>query len=234
VHSQTSDRWCWWWRKTALSYDMERPLAGPGEADALYHTAGRQGQAKQGGNKPLGRRARGRRTKREPGRGHDANDRPTLIAWVSRQGAGVIQATRDVTVKTVHTAATIAVPAGRRLSTDSASSARALTGSVHEYVNHTQQESARGDVHEHRAACLFSLLKPSLRVFRGLSKTNLPGSLGFLQFLRHSRQRHACAQAERIVQAALDPAMASRARQGEFVPCFDHFNLLQTAINGAT
>src|SRR5262249_54634898 len=43
-------------------------------------------------------------------------------------------------------------------------------------------------VHENRAECLFSLLKPYLRVFRGISKANLPGYLGFLQFLRNFRQ----------------------------------------------
>src|SRR5215813_10555586 len=63
--------------------------------------------------------------------------------------------------------------AGSRLYTDSASSYRALKGYVHEFVNHTQKEYARGDVHENRAECLFSLLKPYLRVFRGLSKINL-------------------------------------------------------------
>jgi hypothetical protein len=38
-------------------------------------------------------------------------------------------------------------------------------------------------------------------------------------------------QAEMILYAALDPAIASRARQGDFVQCLDHFNLLQTARN---
>jgi transposase len=77
-----------------------------------------------------------------------------------------------------------------------------LKGSIHEYVNHTQQAYARGDVHEHRAECLFSLLKPSLRVFRGISKYNLPGYVGFFQFLRNFRQRNAFEQAELILQAA--------------------------------
>jgi hypothetical protein len=93
------------------------------------------------------------------------------------------------------------------------------------------KEYARGEVHENRAECLFSLLKPYLRVFRGLSKTNLPGYLGFFQFLRNFRQQTACEQAELILYAALDPVIANRARQGEFVKCFDHFDLLQTAIN---
>src|SRR5215813_9039810 len=186
VHIRTSYRWCWWLRNAALSYEMERQLAGTVEADELYHTAGQKGQAHHGGKKALGRRARGRRKKREPGRGHYEKDRPAIIAWVSRQGA---------------------------------------------VVNHTQKEYARGDVHENRAECLFSLLKPYLRVFRGLSKLNLPGYVGFFQFLRNFRQLNAFEQAELILQAALDPTIASRAKKGEFVKCFDHFNLLQTAIN---
>ena len=142
-----------------------------------------------------------------------------------------MQATHDFTVQTVQKAAELAVQTGSRLYTDSASSYRALKGSVHDYVTHTKKEYARGEVHEHRAECLFSLLKPSLRVFRGFSKTNLPGYLGFLQFLRNFRQQNACAQAELILYAALDPVVASRARKGEFVKCFDHFDLLQMAIN---
>jgi hypothetical protein len=210
---------------------VERQLAGTVEADELYHTAGNKGQARQGGKKSLGRRPRGRRKKREPGRGHYTKDRPAIIAWVSRQGSVVIHAVKDFTVKTVQTAADLAVRAGSRLYTDSASSYRAVKGYVHEYVNHTKKEYARGDVHENRAECLFSLLKPYLWVFRGLSKTNLPGYVGFFQFLRNVRQRNAFEQAERILHAALDRTVANKARRGEFVKYIDHFDLLQTAIN---
>ena len=70
---------------------------------------------------------------------------------------------------------TLPSQAGSRLYTDSASSYRALKGYVHEYVNHTQKEYARGDVHENRAECLFSLLKPYLRVFRGVSNATCQG-----------------------------------------------------------
>jgi len=113
------------------------------------------------------------------GGGHDAKDRPAIIAWVSRQGAVIIHATKDFTVNTVQKAADLAVHASSRLYTDSASSYRAVKGYVHAFVNHTQKEYARGDVHENRAACLFSLLKPYLRVFRGVSKGNLAGYVGF-------------------------------------------------------
>jgi transposase-like protein len=200
---------------------MARQVAGRVEADERYHTAGHTGEAQHGGQKPLGRRARGRRKKRELGRGHYDKDRPAMIAWGSRQGAVVIQATRDFTVKTVQKTANIAVQAGSRLYTDSASSYRALKGYVHAYVNHTQKEYARGDVHENRAECLFSLLNPYLRVFRGISKMNLTGYVGFFQFLRNFRQRNALEQAEFILQAALDPVIVCRARQGEFVTCLD-------------
>src|SRR5215471_8519221 len=120
IHSRTSYRWCWWLRNAALSYEMQRQLDGTVEADDLYHTAGQKGQAKHGGKKPLGRRARGRRKKREPGRGHYDKDRPAIIAWVSRQGTVVLQATKDFTVQTVQKAADLAVQAGSRLYTDSA------------------------------------------------------------------------------------------------------------------
>ena len=210
---------------------MERQLESTVEADDLYHTAGQKGQAKQGGKKALGRKPRGRRKKREPGRGHYDKARPAIIAWVSRQGGVVIHATRDFTVKTVQKAADLAVHAGSRLYTDSASSYRALKGYVHDFVNHTKKEYARGDVHENRAECLFSLLKPYLQVFRGISKTNLPGYVGFFQFLRNFHQLTAFEQAEMILYAALDPAVAGKARKGDFVRCLDHFKLLQSPIN---
>ena len=82
----------------------------------------------------------------------------------------MIHATRDFTVKTVQKAADLAMQAGSKLYTDSASSYRLITGYEHDAVNHTKKEYARGDVHENRAECLFSLLKSYLRAFRGMSK----------------------------------------------------------------
>jgi hypothetical protein len=84
VHVRTSYRWCWWLRNAALSYEMQRQLAGTVEADELYHTAGNKGQAHQGGIKPLGRQPRRRRKKREPGRGHYDKDRPAIEVSANR------------------------------------------------------------------------------------------------------------------------------------------------------
>jgi hypothetical protein len=95
----------------------------------------------------------------------------------------------------------------------------------------TQKEYTHGEVPEHRAECLFSLLKPYLRVFRGVSKGNLSGYVGFLQFLRNFRPHNACEQAELSLRAVLEPTIARRAKQGDFVTCLDHFDLLQTVRN---
>src|SRR5262245_46890098 len=151
-----------------------------------------------------------------------------LLRGSATKALSVIHATKDFTVKMVQKAADLAVQAGSRLYTDSANSYRAVKGYVHEFVNHTKKEYARGEVHENRAECLFSLLKPYLRVFRGISKTNLPGYVRFFQFLRNFRQRSAFEQAELILHVALDSAIATSARRGEFVQHLDHFDLLQT------
>lgn len=75
-----------------------------------------------------------------------------------------------------------------------------------------------------------TLLKPYLPVFRGISKTNLSGYVGFLQFLRNSRQLTAFAQAKLIVHAAFNPSVASKAKMGEFVKSVGRFDLLQSPI----
>lgn len=242
VHGRTSYRWCWWLRNAAISYEAHRQLEGTVEADEIYHTAGNKGQvsrdarestsgAKKGGKKRLGRLPRQRGKKRAPGRGHYNKDRPAIIVWVSRTGGTVVQAVKDFTQSTVQKAADLAVKKGSCIYTDSARSYQALKGYVHDFVNHTKKEYVRGTVHENRAECLFSLLKPFLRVFRGISKHNLPGYLDFFQFLRNFRQKNAFEQAELILHAALDPSIAKRAKKGKFVTCFDHFGLLHTAIN---
>jgi hypothetical protein len=64
-----------------------------------------------------------------------------------------------------------------------------------------------------------------------VSKTTLPGYVGFFQFLRNFHQLTAFEQAEMILYAALDPTIASRAKKGEFVTGLDHFDLLQCARN---
>jgi hypothetical protein len=93
------------------------------------------------------------------------------------------------------------------------------------------RQPGRGPYAKARPA-LFSLLKPYLRVLRGVSKGHLPGYVGLLQCLRNLRHQKACEQAELILRAALEPSIAHRAKKGEVVTGFDYFNLLQTARSG--
>ena len=96
--------------QTALSYEIDRQVEGTVEADDLYHTAGQQGQARQGRQEALGRRPWSRRKKREPGRAIMTKTGRRLCVG-QPQGAVVVHATRDFTVKTVQKAANVAVHA---------------------------------------------------------------------------------------------------------------------------
>src|SRR5438093_2655635 len=123
-----SYRGCWWLRKAAVSSDTARRWAGTVAADERSQTAGPTGHAPPGGPQAWGRRPRGRRQQRAPGRGHEDTDRPASSAWVRRQGPVGLQAVQDCTVKTIQKAADRAGHAGRRLCTDSASRYRARKG----------------------------------------------------------------------------------------------------------
>jgi transposase-like protein len=230
VHIKTTYRWCWWFRNVAISYEVHRQLEGIVEADEIYQTAGNKGRSKTG-KKELNHQPRKRGKKQPPGRGHYEKDSPAIIAWVSRAGYTVLTVVKGFTIKTVQKAAEITVKTGSTIYTDSAKSYQALVGYTHDSVNHSQKEYARGDVHENRAENCFSLLRVFLAIFRGIGKHNLPGYIGFFQFLRNFRSLNAFQQSEVILHAALDPSIASKAKVGEFVKLIDHFELLHTAIN---
>ena len=231
IHIKTAYRWCWWFRNVALSYEFSRQLEDIVEGDEIYQTSGNKGQSRKGGRKEMNHQPRKRGKKQPPGRGHFQKDSPAIIAWVSRSGYTVLSVVKDFTIETVQKAAEIAVKVGSTLYTDSAKSYQALVGYKHDSVNHSQKEYARGEVHENRAENCFSLLRPFLALFRGISKCNLVGYIGFFQFLRNFRSLNAFQQSEVILHAALEPSIVSKAKRGEFVKLFDHFKLLHTVIN---
>ena len=107
-HISTSYRWCWWLRNAALCYEIDRQLEGTVEADDLYPPPARRAKRKAARSRWGAARVGAASAS---GRGHYDKDRPAIIAWVSRQGAVVIHATRDSTVKTVQKAANLAVQA---------------------------------------------------------------------------------------------------------------------------
>jgi len=112
VHIRTSDRWCWWLRNAALSYEM------PVQVRALWKRMPRSHGCQKGQRNTVGRRrwdaAHVARKKREPGRGHDDTDRPAIIGG-SVARAVVIQATA-ISPSRRQKAADLAVQAGSRRS----------------------------------------------------------------------------------------------------------------------
>ena len=145
-----------------------------------------------------------------------------IIAWVSRAGKVVLQVLRDFTSETIKEAGTRAVEIGSTIYSDWAKSYQTLSeiGYEHDYVNHSKVEYARGEVHENRSECMFSLLKPYIWVFRGISKQLLPAYIVFFQFLRNFGELNCFGKAELILQAGLDPKIARKARAGEYAQTF--------------
>jgi transposase-like protein len=229
-HIRTSYHWCWYFRNAAISYEISRQLEGIVEADEIYQTAGNKGRCKTG-KKELNHLPRKRGKKQPPGRGHYEKDSPAIIAYVSRNGYTVIIVVKDFTIETVQKSTDIAVKSGSRIYTDSAKSYKALIGYIHDCVNHSQKEYARGEVHENRSENCFSLLRPYLCVFRGIGKANLPGYIGFFQFMRNHSKLNAFEQSEMILHAILNPDITDRVKNGDFVKQLDHFKLLQSVIN---
>jgi transposase-like protein len=230
-HIRTAYHWCWYFRNAAISYEICRQLDGIVEADEIYQTAGNKGQSKTGGCKELNHQPRKRGKKQPPGRGHYEKDSPAIIAYVSRSGYTVLIVAKDFTIETVQKSTNIAVKSGSTIYTDSAKSYKALVGYIHDCVNHSQKEYARGEVHENRSENCFSLLRPYLDVFRGIGKANLPGYIGFFQFMRNHSPLNAFQQSEMILHAMLDPDITSKIKKGDFVKQLDHFKLLQSVIN---
>lgn len=58
----------------------------------------------------------------------------------------------------------------------------------HDSVNHSQGEYARGDVHINTAEAEFSVFRPWIRTYRGVSKEKLYLYCSQYQFLRNNRR----------------------------------------------
>ena len=52
----------------------------------------------------------------------------------------------------------------------------------HEFVNHSAKEYSRGEIHVNNCENRHSLLRPNLRIFRGVSKKNLPKYIIQIQY----------------------------------------------------
>ncbi len=87
----------------------------------------------------------------------------------------------------------------------------------HDSVNHSQGEYARGDVHVNTVEAEFSVFRPWIRTYRGVSKEKLYLYCSQYQFLRNTRRME---RASRATSMLLPPRAKEHVRPlaGDPVP----------------
>lgn len=117
-------------------------------------------------------------------------DKPPIIALVSRKNGQIViapsahAASEDVVKRAVKN-----VEPGATIYHDDYRSYNSLDGLFrHDSVNHSQHEYARGDVHINTAEAEFSVFRPWIRTYRGVSKERLYLYCSHYQFLRNNRR----------------------------------------------
>ncbi len=131
------------------------------------------------------------------GRGTAAEDKPPILGLIARGGLVRIWMLENVQRKTIEPIIRQTVSEDSILYTDEYNIYDWSSGFYqHKTVNHSQGEYARdedGDghfeVHVNTMECFWSLLRPWLRVHRGISQTYLPYYLGFFECLYNLRKR---------------------------------------------
>lgn len=159
----------------------DTPLDEENEVDEIYIVSGWKGCP--AGHKPP-RPPRRRRLKGKRGRGTWENDKVPLVAIVQRNGQVRLFVQRNLRKETLRPLLKRWLRRGARVYTDDYEIYQFLTaaGYQHRVVNHSQGEYARGAVHVNTAESLFSLLRPYLATFRGVSKVYLPLYVAAFEF----------------------------------------------------
>ncbi len=204
----TAHRIVWLIREREMHIEAGRKLEGVVEVDEIYQTAGHKGRAPKEESRCLGRPPRRRGKKQGPGRGSAAKDAPALIGMVSRDGKMVLEVAPDVRRESLEPLFEKAVKRGSTIYTDSASCYRFLPqmGYVHDSVNHTRREYARGPVHVNRGEAVWSLWRPFIATFRGIAQRNLHAYARTFQFRRNHRHLTAFGRLNLILSAAMKNA----------------------------
>ncbi len=151
----------------------EVPLDADIEVDEIYIISGWKGRP--AGHKPP-RPPRRRRLKGQRGRGTWETDKVPLVAIVQRHGQVRLFAQRNLRKRTFRPLLKRWVQQGATVYTDEYDIYHFLdsAGYGHRVVTHGAGEYARGEVHVNTTEALFSLLRPYLATFRGVSKVYLP------------------------------------------------------------
>lgn len=162
------------------------PLDADIEIDEIYIISGWKGRP--AGHKPP-RPPRRRRLKGKRGRGTWETDKVPLVAIVQRNGQVRLFAQRNLQKRTFRPLLKRWVQRGATVHTDEYDIYHFLeaAGYAHRVVTHGAGEYARGDVHINTTEAVFSLLRPYLATFRGVSKVYLPLYVAAFEF-RHNHR----------------------------------------------
>lgn len=127
---------------------------------------------------------------RRRGRGAYGQDKPPVIVMVSRESKSIVIApSKDVSSEVIAKRAMNYVEQGSTIYHDDFRSYGILDGLFkHDSVNHSEKEYARGDIHVNTAEAEFSLFRPWLRTYRGVSKKRLYLYCSHYQMLRNARK----------------------------------------------
>ena len=146
------------------------------EIDEAYVSAG------QKGTKCTERTPRKRGLKLR-GRGTYEKDKPPILALVERKGGVVLKVAEELSRDLLLELLDKRVKSGSTIYTDDFPMYDRLEGYEHHKLNrYSKREYARGNIHINTAESVFSLLKPWLRMLRGVRKDKLWRFLKLFEF----------------------------------------------------
>lgn len=181
-------------RKSIYAKRIPEKLKGEVEMDEIYITAGLKGKRnlKRGGRK-RGLKARGR--------GTYSKDKPPIIAMVERGGKIRIAPSKDVKSETVVERFLDDVDPNATVYTDDFSSYNALPSDLHKSVNHSDGEYSDGNgVHINTVEGEFSVFRPWMATYRGISKENTYLYTSHYEFCRNNRELHPVDRVENLIK----------------------------------
>jgi transposase-like protein len=199
IEENTARRMCNLMRGSMFFHNCLRKLSGTVEIDEAYQTAGskgngintQQGNKSKGIKKDLGRKPRKRGLKKK-GRGSYRKDKPPVIGMVGRESGTIhLEVTMDVKSDTLKPIIEHYIEEGSTIYTDDYAvyDFLASSGYIHESVNHSAGEYARGEVHINTQEGVWSLFRPSIEVGRGINKERLPLYTAGFEFFRNIKKK---------------------------------------------
>jgi transposase-like protein len=177
---------------------LQEKMRGIVEMDEAYVTAGSKGK------RNLRRPARVRGLKKR-GRGSYRTDKPPVMGIVERAGAVRLIPSADMTGRTVFRRALNNIhEEAEAVYTDDYPVYHILNGFCnHQTVNHSLGEYAReGGIHINTAEAEFSIFRPWIGTYRGVSKESLHLYCAQYSFLRNTRKED---RARRAAAIAISP-----------------------------